>query len=180
MINSKFGISSLKMIIILFMEFAMPIIIASNTSVFAQDKFYFSAGYIINKSGEKIDGMITLRTSVSNEIWKNQFVISFCPQKKIDKVLAKAKAREKRGKVGNYKFFSKDISTANLQGYGIGDKKFVTKRMELEFGSTFLALEVLSEEEKTYKYYDTDDNLSDHDKYHIYREKPNGELELIR
>ena len=48
--------------------------------------------------------------------------------------------------------------------------------MELDSGVKFLALEVLSEEDKTYKFYDPNDNPSDPDKYHIYREKPNGEL----
>jgi hypothetical protein len=167
-------------VITLFAAFVMPIILAPSVNVFAQDENCCkgrSIGYIIDKSGKKVCGQIVLHSSlIGGEVWKDQFVISFSPQEKVDKDWAKAKAREKKGKTVKRKFFLPDISTAKLQGYGYADRKFVTKRMELDSGVKFLALEVLSEEDKTYKFYDPNDNPSDPEKYHIYREKPNGEL----
>ena len=173
----------------MFAAFVIPIILPSGVNVFAQGEMCWKGknGYIIDKSGKKIYGQIILHSSFrGGEVWKDQFVISFSPQEKVDKYWARAKARENKGKTVKRKFFLPDISTAKLQGYGYGDcgygqgdKKFVTKRMELDSGVKFLALEVLSEEDKTYKFYDPNDNPSDPDKYHIYREKPNGELERI-
>ena len=168
-------------IIILFAVFVMPIILAPSVSIFAQDENCCkgrSIGYIIDKSGKKICGQIVLHSSlIGGEVWKDQFVISFSPQEKVEKDWAKAKAKEEKGRAVRRKlFFLPDISTDKLQGYGYGDRKFVTKRMELDSGVKFLALEVLSEEDKTYKFYDPNDNPSDPDRYHIYREKPNGEL----
>ena len=145
------------------------------------DGYYSGDGYIIDKTGKIILGQVILHSTFGKkEMCSNQVVISFLPQTKIDKISAKVDARKKKGKNGKPKYFHPDISTAKLQGYGVGSKKFVTKRIVLDGKITFLALEVLSEEGKTYKFFDLNDKTSDPNKYSIYREKPDGELELIR
>ena len=179
----------LKTIIVLF---AMLVALASGVSAqIAKDDlpvipncgdgYYCGDGYIIDKAGKIILGQVVLHSTFGNkEMCTNQVVISFFPQTKVDKISAKANAREKKGKAGKRKFFYPDVSTTKLQGYGVGTKRFVTKRMELDGVITFLALEVLSDEEKTYKFFDLNDKTSDPNKYSIYREKLDGELELIR
>ena len=96
-------------VIILFAVFVMPIILAPSVSIFAQDENCCkgrSIGYIIDKSGKKICGQIVLHSSlIGGEVWKDQFVISFSPQEKVEKDWAKAKAREKKGKTVRRKLF---------------------------------------------------------------------------
>ena len=122
-------------------------------------------GYIIDESGQKIDGLIEL--NAWGKIWMNQSKIGFCPQSEIDKAKAAGKTKIK----------SKWYKATQLQGYGFGDKKFVTKKVKLSTGTAIRMVEVLSEQQKTYKFYNSGNEPSDPNKYVVLRETPTGELD---
>ena len=125
-------------------------------------------GYIIDDSGQKIEGIIEL--NAWGNLWMNQSKVGFCPQSEIDKAKAAGKPTVK----------AKWHKASKLQGYGYGDKKFVTKNVRLSSGTATRMLEVLSEQQKTYKFYGSHDSPSDPNKYNVLRENSNGELEVIR
>jgi hypothetical protein len=142
----------------------------STSMYFAPDKLvsFMHYGYIIDKNGQKIDGLIELNAFGS--IWMNQSTIGFTPQAAIDKAKAKNKTTIK----------SKWYESTELKGYGYNNKVFETKQIELSNGKKYRMLELISAEKKTYKFYDSNDRPSDPNKYNILREKPNGEFERLR
>lgn len=129
---------------------------------------YQHYGYIINESGQKINGLIEL--NAFGNIWMNQGTIGFFPQTSINKAKQKGK---KSIRATWYK-------SSELKGYGYENKKFVTKQVNLNIGRRYRMLEVLSENDKTYKFYSSENGPSDPAVYNILREKPNGELEWIK
>ncbi len=129
---------------------------------------YQHYGYIIDESGQKINGLIEL--NAFGNIWMNQGTIGFYPQASINKAKQKGK---KSIRATWYK-------SPELKGYGYGNKTFVTKQVNLNIGRKYRMLEVLSENDKTYKFYSSENGQSDPAVYNILREKPNGELEWIK
>jgi hypothetical protein len=142
----------------------------SSSRSFAHEKLgsFMHYGYIVDNTGKKIDGLIEL--NAFGDIWMNQSTIGFAPQTEIDKAKATNQTTVKM------KWYDSD----ELKGYGYGDKVFVTKQIALSNGKKYRMLEVISAQQKTYKFYDSSNKPSDPNKYNIIREKSNGEFDRLR
>ncbi|MDR2039183.1 MAG: hypothetical protein LBQ60_14775 [Bacteroidales bacterium] len=150
--------------------FSLMFISCSVSHPFAENQLadFQHYGYVIDQSGQRIDGLLEL--NAYGNLWFNQSKIGFCPQTEIDKAKGSGKSKVR----------SQWYKASDLQGYGYGSKKFVTKKVRLGTGMQWRMLEVLSVQQKTYKFYNSGESPSKPDRYSVLKENANGELEQIR
>lgn len=106
-------------------------------------KSYQHQGYIIDVDGNKIEGIIEL--DAWSRLWMNQGTIGFVSNAKVEELK----------KAGKKKIPVKWYRAAHLKGYGYDNKQFVTKNVRLTTGISKRMIEVISEKEKTFKFYNS-------------------------
>lgn len=116
-----------------------------SVSLFAQQKLkpWQHKGYILDAEGNKVEGIVEL--NAWGTLWMNQATIGFVSNTKLEELQ----------KAGKKKMPIKWFKAKDLKGYGYDDKKFVTKDVKLDIGLRKRMVEIISEEEGTFKFYNS-------------------------